>query len=302
MDELGMNFPVLGYKRSVMAKVCACGEPKKPNGNCPTFQDQTLPYQCVGAWVVEKHDYLRRYVEATSGPRSKFVKPTPERPRPGGAAFIDLFAGPGRARTREGDVIDGSPLIALRHETSPFTRVIMCELDAENVAALGARTVEFGERAKIVQGDCNKQISEIVALTPENGLNLAFYDPFAPATFRWDTLSALGQRTRMDLIIHFPTNGVRRNFDSVDIDGMIGCTDWRSTVHHAGDVVKLIGYLQRSLASIGYTDERVRVLQVKNDQQGLLYHLVFATKNPLGNRIWKSITRTDPSGQRSMFD
>src|SRR5689334_9871290 len=117
---------------------CAWGGPTKPNGNCtnPDPMDG-LPVQCVGPWVKNKHHYVGGYIEETSNVRRKYLSPTDGRRYAGGAAFIDLFAGPGRARIRTtGTIVDGSPFIALNHETAPFTRVIVCDVDEENVAAL----------------------------------------------------------------------------------------------------------------------------------------------------------------------
>ena len=56
-----------------------------------------LPVLEVGPWSAEKHDYLRRYITATRAARARYLPPLGR----GGAAFIDLFAGPGRARIRE---------------------------------------------------------------------------------------------------------------------------------------------------------------------------------------------------------
>lgn len=281
-------------------KVCACGQPQGKNGNCPANSERGLPLQCVGRWALEKHDYLRRYIEATSGARGKFIVPRGSQ-RPGGAAFIDLFAGPGRARTQDGECIDGSPLIAAQHEKSPFTKLILCELDDENIRALESRMGKFGDRVRIVPGDSNANVDEVLRLIPPHGLNIAFYDPFAPKTFKWETLKVLGRMKRMDLLIHFPTMGVKRNFDSVDIDAMVGCEDWRTRVKRPADTVLLFEYLRRSLVDLGYSDETVRSLPIKNDQGGTVYHLVYATKNPLGNKIWESVVKTDASGQRSLF-
>lgn len=260
-----------------------------------------MPLQCVGTWTMDKHDYLARYIEATAGARGKFVTATPTRSRIGGAAFVDLFAGPGRARTRGGKIVDGSPLIAAQHSKAPFTRVVLCELDPDNLRALRARTSEFGDRIRILEGDCNERIDDALSLVPDQGLNIAFYDPFAPRAFKWETLRKLGQKTRMDLLIHFPTMGVKRNFGAVDIDSMVGRDDWRESVTSAADTVHLFQYLRRSLSDIGYVDEGVRSLPVKNNKGGIVYHLIYATKNTLGNKIWKSITSIEAGGQRSLF-
>jgi hypothetical protein len=42
-------------------------------------------------------------------------------------------------------------------------------------------------------------------------------------------------------------------------------------------------------------------LPIENSKHGVLYHLVFATKDKLGNKIWQSVARTAPGGQRG-FD
>ena len=42
-------------------------------------------------------------------------------------------------------------------------------------------------------------------------------------------------------------------------------------------------------------------MQIRNTKEGALYYLAFATKDPLGNKIWQSITSIEASGQRSLF-
>jgi hypothetical protein len=40
-------------------------------------------------------------------------------------------------------------------------------------------------------------------------------------------------------------------------------------------------------------------LEVRNTKGVVLYHLVYATKNSLGEKIWNSVAATDIRGQRS---
>jgi len=282
---------------------CFCGRPQKENGNCPFHGEDELPVQCVGPWAKEKHNYLTRYIEATAGPRSKFVLSSPEHPRPGGAAFIDLFAGPGRSRIdKTGEFINGSPLIAAEHSQVPFTKLIYCELDEENVHALSSRTRKYGDRVTIISGDCIDNIDRVVSAVPEHGLNFALVDPFGPKGLRWKVLQKLGQLKRMDFLIHFPTNSIKRNFHNpIDIDAIVGTSDWRIEIRDAQHVTGLFEYLRKSLIGIGYSDENVRSLAIKNDNNAILYHLIYATKDKLGNKIWESIAKTDARGQRSLF-
>jgi three-Cys-motif partner protein len=69
--------------------------------------DDGLPIDEVGAWAKEKHTRLRKYVGITSATRRKWIQGS------GGATYIDLFCGTGRAVIRDsGERINGSPLVA----------------------------------------------------------------------------------------------------------------------------------------------------------------------------------------------
>ena len=68
----------------------------------------------------------------------------------------------------------------------------------------------------------------------------------------------------MDLLIHFPTNAIKRNFANPSnphfkdvIDRMFGNDRWRESVRTAKDVVRLIDVLREQLAGLGYDGEMV---------------------------------------------
>jgi hypothetical protein len=42
-------------------------------------------------------------------------------------------------------------------------------------------------------------------------------------------------------------------------------------------------------------------MPVSNKKDAVLYHLVFASKSPLGDTIWQSVTSITSRGQRSLF-
>jgi three-Cys-motif partner protein len=67
----------------------------------------------VGPWASEKHERLRKYkyIDAYRGARAMYLPPRGT----GGAAYIDLFSGPGRSQLEDtGEFIDGSPLVAYK--------------------------------------------------------------------------------------------------------------------------------------------------------------------------------------------
>ncbi len=286
------------------AETCKEGGPTLANGNCTNPGPDGLPVQCVGPWAKDKHDYLGRYIEATHGPRSKYLVADGGRPA-GGAAFVDLFAGPGRARVRTtGEIIDGSPLVAARHADAPFTKLILADLAPENVEALGQRLdQDQTKRAKLIVGDCNETIDEIVKHVPPYGLNIALIDAFKLRPLSYQTIAKLARVKRMDLVIHFPTMDIKRNFAEHEpfITRFLGTDGWKQRVRSAQQAVGLIDVLKEQLGAFGYKQDKVRSLEIKNTTGNVLYHLVYATKDPLGSKIWQSIAKTTPSGQRSLF-
>ena len=141
-----------------------CGT-RGQNGNCPGLLHDQHAVQCGGDWVPTKHHYIRGYIEATYAARAKFIPPVGS----GGAAFIDLFAGPGKARIREsGEIIDGSPLMAMNHAAAPFTDILLCDKDPDNTAALGHRTRDDA-RVQVFEIDSMRQSRRLSRASHEKG-------------------------------------------------------------------------------------------------------------------------------------
>lgn len=280
------------------------GRTRKANGNCVEPGDDGFPVQDVGEWALKKHDYLQRYIEASSGPRGLFLTSKNAYP-PAGAGFIDLFAGPGRARVREtGEFISGSPIVALEHSRQPFTKVVAIDLDAENVSALRSRAEKYGPRAEVIAGDCNEVIDQAVARIPRHGLNLALVDPYGLEPLRFDTLRKLAQVKRMDLIIHFPVADMKRNITNVKAGDYAGFIDRFLGTHVdiklLSEIPSLIDVLRAQLKPYGYEQEQVRSVSVCNSKNAPLYYLVYISKAKTGSKIWKSLTRN--TGKQRGFD
>jgi three-Cys-motif partner protein len=287
-------------------KSCRFGGPTKTNGNCSEPGDDGLAVQCVGRWTLDKHDILRRYIAATRAVRADYLPP---HPNPGGAAFIDLFAGPGRARIRgTRELIDGSPLIARGHGESPFSDLVLCDADGENVDALRRRVVGAPGRVVVELGDANGVIAKIAAVIPPRGLNLALIDPFSLQSLHFDTVAALATFKRMDLIVFFPVWEIRR-FSEVHrarygplLTQALGTQEWERIVRRPSDAPKLIPLFHRQLeARFGYTAKNTYSAPILGHNRVPLYHLVFASKHSRGDKIWESVTRRSPGGQTRLF-
>jgi len=68
-------------------------------------------------------------------------------------------------------------------------------------------------------------------------------------------------------------------------------------VKKPADAVKLVDILRSQLGVFGYAQESVRSVAILQSKNVPIYHLVFATKHQLGNKLWKSIAETTPGGQ-----
>ncbi|MBI3201456.1 MAG: three-Cys-motif partner protein TcmP, partial [Myxococcales bacterium] len=260
------------------------------------------PVQCVGIWATDKHHYLRQYIEATRAVRAKYLEPKGH----GGAAFIDLFAGPGMVRVRDnGEIRPGSPLIALQHREAAFSKLVLADRDPANVAALQARTTSDVARVKIIPGDSNANIDQIASQIPEYGLNIALVDPYALSALKFSSLERLAQFSRMDLIVHFPTADIKRNVRQNEntrqwLTEALGTSRWLKEMTSMIDVGRLIELFKEQLSSLGYGSKAVRSEPIKNNKNLPLYYLVYASKNPRGDAIWQSITKNKPTGQTGM--
>ena len=101
------------------------------------LENDGLPLDEVGAWAKDKHDRLRKYVDISRAARRKFVQGS------GGATYIDLYCGTGRAIVREsGEIIDGSPLVAFKCANEggvPFSQFHIADADQAKCNACAKR-------------------------------------------------------------------------------------------------------------------------------------------------------------------
>jgi three-Cys-motif partner protein len=120
-------------------------------------EEDGLPREIVGAWVREKHARLERYVSISAPTRRKYLGSGQGK---GGATFIDLFSGPGRARIDGTDeAVDGSPLVAWRksvERTAAFSQVYVGDLepvlvDAAKIRLGMAGAPAFGEAKPAIE-------------------------------------------------------------------------------------------------------------------------------------------------------
>ncbi len=262
-----------------------------------------LPARVVGPWSEEKLFYISGYVDIfTTGMKDRWPR----------RVYIDLFSGPGMCvleGTRQ--EIPGSPLVALSARY-PFTAAYLNDMDLVAAEALRARLSSKSDAdITIANLDCNvaaREAGQALSLDEPDTLGLAVVDPTA-FQISLDSLSAMTQGRRIDLIITLMTGHLRRfiaepAFEAA-LDPFFGSATWRSLVdlRASGTRItyrRLLDFYENQLRSIGYlhVDDDVRIL---NTRDQTLYHLVFATKSDRGADFFKKISQRRFSGQRRMF-
>ncbi|MDD5067291.1 MAG: three-Cys-motif partner protein TcmP [bacterium] len=289
------------------------------NGNCLFPGSDGLLVQCVGPWVEEKYFFLERYLEATSEARRKFLNL-------GNAVYIDLFSGPGRCIIKdEQREIDGGCIRALNPKGVPFNEYHFMDIEKNNIDALIKR-IDTHYNIKAYIGDSNQNINVLIqslSQTRYNRYHFTFIDPFGPGALKFNTIKQLAQFKRMDMLIHFPTGAIKRNLDiwqeheKAILDDFLGTDRWRrALVNQPQNRISsiLIDIFIEQLKNIGYPDNGLKlavtdseeysgvpVVSIKNTKEVELYVLILASKAPLAQKIWQSVIKASPDGQKSLF-
>lgn len=265
----------------------------------------------VGDWGAIKHRivelYASMFVEAMRGKWRSLV-------------YVDLFAGPGRARlSGSRRIVPGSPLAALGLERG-FDLHIFCEADRERFAALQARVErDFpGPRCVFLGGDSNELVPQILAAMPRPGrgnrvLGFCFSDPYGLKGLRFETVRGLSRRF-MDHLILIPTGmDANRNFAAYltpgnhTLDDFLGGVEWRrrwADAERRGTGVGsfIVDEFAAAMGRLGYHAMRAEdTVPVRSVEKNLpLYHLAYFSRHRLGIKLWREAKQYG-TGQRDLF-
>ncbi len=251
-------------------------------------------------------DYLPRFLTAASGKASEFV-------------YLDAFAGEGRGRDSiTGTEFEGSARIALDTVVAGgFTRLRYFEREGKAADLERQLRADYpGRDIRVYGGDCNEQIPRALAELRDLrwAPTFAFIDPDG-MEFEWRTLEALADHKRgyggvsrtkreykVELWILFPTQGLIRTLaldpskvtpaDRRRASRLFGTDEWQaiydrrrfdqlSATDAKDQYVNLLRW--RLEEELGY--DTTHPLELKNTRGGTLYHMIFATDAPAGERI-----------------
>lgn len=291
---------------------------KDEHGNCPIPGSDGLSVQCVGPWVEDKYFFLEKYLNASCEARRKFADQN-------NAVFIDLFAGPGRCIIKnEKREIDSGGIRAFKRDEAPFNEYFYFDISSVNTKALEKR-MNSKSKCNVRCGDSNSLINELVETLSQKPYryHFAFIDPFGPDGLKFETLRNLAKLNRMDMLLHFPIGSIKRNLrtwlknkDTI-LDDFLGTHEWRKEIEglSSDKIFKvLIDIYTKQLRSIGYPDEGLRMassdrdiytglpsVPVRNTKDVELYVLILASKHYLAQKIWNSVIKINPQGQKELF-
>ncbi len=264
--------------------------------------DKQQERRCWGYWTRVKLDVLHAYLDAfTTASKNK----SDER------IYLDLFAGgTENVDRRSGEEFVGSAEIALEIDNPPFTQLRF--IDNEHAEQLQNSLLEQDrERAVVTSGDCNDKIDEVLSdLSQYNWApTFAFIDPNGPDC-HWATLEALARfkktkykkakyKTEIWLLFadgmftrNLPLDGNINPAEKEKMTRMFGTEDWGHIYKARRDKrldppdarTEYVNLMQWNIEKqLRY--KWTHILQVFNEQNSPLYHLIFATDNEAGNRI-----------------
>jgi len=226
-------------------------------------------------------------------------------------AYVDLFAGAGRARIKGTPrIVPTSAMLALGVR-DPFDSYVLCEIDPGRLEALEqrARRDAPGRTVRCILGDCNENVARILAEIPAPGRNrrvlgLCVVDPYRLAGLRFSTVEALAARF-MDFLVLVPSYmDAHRNLEvyldpsSRTLDEFLGNPAWRNAWAEASVApgprefgAFVVDSFGRAMKRLGYLYDGPGEEVPVRDKSLLLYHLCFFSRNELGRKFWREARR-----------
>jgi three-Cys-motif partner protein len=259
----------------------------------------------VGEWASEKHARVSRYIEIASAVRAGYVPPPSWR---AGAAYIELFSGPGRSLIRKTSrIIDGSPLVAYNAAQAsgvPFTEIHLNDSNPAMSAAVDQRIRGLGGAAVCYDDPADVAVDKIVAAVDRRGLHFAFLDPFNLEGLSFEIIKKLARLQRVDILIHVSVQDLQRNLDRFSKPGGVFDTfapGWSNHVDPKQAMkpfrAALMDYWLAEIRKLG-TMPAKGVELIEGPKRQRLYWLVFVSAHNLAQKLWDAIR--DPMKQTRM--
>lgn len=258
-----------------------------------------LPASEVGAWTEEKHERLRKYIDAAHGARRQFKS----------RSYVDLYCGPGRSWVREtGAFIDGSPLIAFDSAAKhgdQFSELFIADTRSGYLEAAEKRLRARGANVRALPGEAHTVVDQVIAALDPHGLHFAFLDPYNLGTLPFTVIQKLASFKRMDLLVHVSAMDLKRDLHhyirpdgSKDLDTF--APNWREHVNtkRRKDLIRqeIFEYWRSLIKQLG-TSPNDCIEVVENSKSSDLYWLVFIARDKLAHKLWQAVANVSPQGR-----
>lgn len=266
------------------------------------LDDDGLPLDEVGPWAKEKHERLRKYIDITRATRRKWVH------GPGGATYIDLYCGAGRAIVRgTSEKIDGSPLVAFkaaRASDVPFSEIHLADASEERCHAARLRLINAGGSAATEFGDADVTVVRIARKLNGRGLHFVFLDPYNLNALPFTVIKSLAKFKYIDVFIHISVHDLQRNLDaySMSSDGPLDhfAPGWRNAVDlkqsKSAARAAYIAYWAGEMEKLGFAPARYELVSGPTKNQRL-YWLVMVSHHKLAQEFWDKIRNVSGQGE-----
>lgn len=265
--------------------------------------DDGLPAEEVGVWAIEKHKFLKRYLDISKATRQKFLGDGNA-----GATYIDLFCSTGRARIREtGAWIDGSAISAWKigqEGGAPFSEILVADIDQTRREACVERLRRAGAPIRELNGSAIEAAKATISSIGQYGLHFAFLDPYNLGELDFTIIQTLLQLKRIDMLIHVSVMDLQRNLER-NVASVGGAFDrfapgWRSVVGlnaSQSEIRRLVfEYWRDQIAKRGAkTAPDVKLITGEKNQR--LYWLLLAAKHQLARKFWTVASNVHKQGE-----
>src|SRR5579864_7463955 len=241
--------------------------------------------------------------------------------------YVDGFAGPGRYRNHD----EGSPLAGIRVAEKTIQslgkKFVAAELHCAFIESHAERFKVLSETVEPFRGktgigitlkECEfvEGIEDIRKNLPGpfrgEGPLLVFADPFGGTGIPFKTFARCMDGDTAELLINLDADGIGRIFAAdnnnrnAQLTELFGTDCWQKELTAGGDLKKL------SVQILDLYKKRLRTLPgvrfvwsfaMRGSTDAINYHLVFATKHPLGMKKMKEAMKSiDKSGSYSFSD
>jgi three-Cys-motif partner protein len=266
------------------------------------FGDDGLVVEKVGAWAKTKHRLLTDYIQASGGARanSHFAR--------SGAAYIDVFSGPGRLLIRDTtDYIDGSPVAAFKQglkSPARFSSIEISDFDQELLEAAEARLRALEAPIVATPGPALEAMERIVRRVHRQGLHFAFLDPHNLGALSFELFRILTKLEHIDILVHVSIADLRRNVDLyTDKQFDAFAPGWSDAINHknmnkAALRSAVLNYWYDQVAALGLTKAK-HSEEIWGPDNQPLYWLSLFSRHPLAHKLWTAVSSA--AKQSEMF-